>query len=75
MCRLVVRNAVTSDGAGLVHNYSPTSGTPLRILGGQKVKIELTCGSTRWYGGTDLASATAVTIPAQGTVSISFPAV
>ncbi|WP_329109584.1 carboxypeptidase regulatory-like domain-containing protein [Micromonospora sp. NBC_01699] len=75
VCRLVVRNAVTSDGAGLVHNYSPTSGTPLRILGGQKVKIELTCGSTRWYGGTDLASATAVTIPAQGTVSISFPAV
>ncbi|MFI6761745.1 collagen binding domain-containing protein [Micromonospora sp. NPDC050417] len=73
--RLVVRNVGSADPVGLVDTDTPGAGIHLRVIGGQQVKVQCDCGPNRWYGGTDLASATPVAIPMKGTVNITFPAI
>lgn len=72
--RVVVRNAVTGDAAGVGAGADLSAGVLIPVIGAQRVKVEITTGErTRWYGGTDFASATPVWIPTSGTVQITFP--
>ncbi len=71
--RVVILNAVTGDPMGVVDIRPPSPAAEVRIIGPQAVKVLCYCSSTRWYGGTDFASATPVMIPATGTPKITFP--
>jgi len=70
--RFLVHNAVTGD----ILYIRDSSGTPVTvdvwILSAEQVKLHCYCGEEIWHGGTDFASATAVTIPATGPLEIAF---
>ncbi|MFK3980064.1 collagen binding domain-containing protein [Micromonospora sp. NPDC050397] len=69
--RAVIRNSVTRDPIAVVDSQTFAAGVQIPVIGSQKVKIEF---SGRWYGGTDFASATLVTVPRSGNVQIVYPA-
>lgn len=72
--RVVVRNAVTGDPMGVGGDGDVSTGVLVPVIGGQRVKVEVTTdATTRWYGGTDFASATPVWIPVSGTAQVAFP--
>jgi len=70
--RFLIHDAVTGD----ILYVRDSSGSPATadvwILGGQQVKLHCYCAENIWHGGTDFASATAVTIPATGPLEIAF---
>lgn len=73
--RVIVRNAVTADPMAVAGDRDGSAEVLIPVIGAQRVTVEYAAGTnTRWYGGTDPASATPVWIPRSGTVTITFPA-
>ncbi|WBB99726.1 hypothetical protein O7543_04405 [Solwaraspora sp. WMMA2080] len=61
--RVVFYNSATRDVMGVGEFDGGKNAARARVVGGQQVKVECHCpDGTRWYGGTDFASATPIAV-------------